>query len=142
MAEKEVKIITSDPTAYPEFRAGDTIRVHYKIIEGDKARIQPYEGIVIARKGSGASKSFTVRRIGADNIAVERIFPLFSPNIEKIELVKTGDVRRAKLYYLREKKGREAMRIKEGKTRAEKGVSVPTSEPVVTEETSESQPEE
>ena len=118
MAEKEVKLITSDASVYPEFRAGDTIRVHYKIIEGDKSRIQPYEGIVISRKGAGASKSFTVRRIGADNVAVERIFPLFSPNIEKIELVKTGDVRRAKLYYLREKKGREAMRIKEGKSRA------------------------
>ncbi|NMB69859.1 50S ribosomal protein L19 [candidate division WWE3 bacterium] len=128
MAEKEVKLITSDPSTYPDFRAGDTVRVHYKIIEGDKARIQPYEGIVLSRKGSGTSKSFTVRRIGADNVAVERIFPLFSPNIEKIELVKTGDVRRAKLYYLREKKGREAMRIKEGK------VKVSSTKEVVAEE--------
>lgn len=131
MAEKEVKLITSDPSKYPEFRAGDTVRVHYKIIEGDKARIQPYEGIVLSRKGSGSSKSFTVRRIGADNVAVERIFPLFSPNIEKIELVKTGDVRRAKLYYLREKKGREAMRIKEGK------VKVPSTSGAVVEESVE-----
>jgi large subunit ribosomal protein L19 len=139
MAEKEVKLITSDPSTYPEFRAGDTVRVHYKIIEGDKARIQPYEGIVIARKGAGSSKSFTVRRIGADNIAVERIFPLYSPNIEKIELVKTGDVRRAKLYYLREKKGREAMRIKEGKVKVSSTKEVVAEESV---ETTEETPQE
>lgn len=97
----------------PEFRSGDTVRVHYKIIEGNKTRIQPYEGIVIARKGKGMSKTFTVRKIGADNVGVERIFPLFSPNIEKIEVKKRGKVRRAKLYYLREKQGKEAMRIRE-----------------------------
>ncbi len=100
-------------TKTPEFRAGDTVRIHYKIIEGGKVRIQPYEGIVISRKGEGVSKTFTVRRIGADNIGVERIFPLYSPNIEKIEVKKRGKVRRAKLYYLRAKKGREAMRIKD-----------------------------
>ncbi len=122
MAEKELKVIQSDDTNYPEFRSGDTIRVHYKIVEGDKTRVQPYEGIVLARKGAGSSKSFTVRRIGADNVAIERIFPLFSPNIEKIELIKVGDVRKSKLYYLREKKGREAMRIKEGKARTSKTV--------------------
>ncbi len=118
-ADKKVKI--------PEFRAGDTIKIHYKIIEGDKTRIQPFEGIVIARKGKDVSKTFTVRRIGADGIGVERIFPLFSPNISKIEIKRKGKVRRAKLYYLRDKKGRAAVRVKErvavkgkAKTEAEK----------------------
>lgn len=97
----------------PDFGPGDTICVHYKIREGEKTRIQPYEGIVIARKGSGISKTFTVRKIGANNIGVERIFPLYSPNITKLIVVKHGKVRRAKLYYLREKVGREATRIKE-----------------------------
>ena len=99
----------------PEFRAGDTVKVHYKIIEGGKTRIQPFEGIVIAKKGQADSKTFTVRRMGADGIGVERIFPLLSPNIDKIDVVKLGKVRRAKLYYLRDKIGREAMRIKERK---------------------------
>ncbi len=100
----------------PEFRTGDTIRILYKIIEGDKTRLQPFEGIVIAMKGAGISKTFTVRRIGADNVGVERIFPLFSPNITKIEVKKRGKVRRSKLYYLRNKVGRAAFRIKEKKT--------------------------
>ncbi len=97
----------------PEFRAGDTVRVIYKIIEGDKTREQPYEGIVIARNGKGLSKTFTVRRIGADGIGVERIFPLYSPNIVSLNVTKRGKVRRAKLYYIRGKKGREATRVKE-----------------------------
>lgn len=96
-----------------EFNPGDTVKVSYRIIEGNKTRTQPYIGIVIAKKGKGVSKTFTVRRIGADNIGVERIFALHSPNIEDIEVVKRGKVRRAKLYYLRDKKGRAAMRIKE-----------------------------
>ena len=100
-------------TDLPEFRVGDTVKVSYKIIEGDKVRTQPYQGIVIAVKGSGISKTFTVRKIGADGIGVERIFPLQSPNIEKIKLVKSGKVRRAKLYYLRGRVGRKATRIKE-----------------------------
>ena len=94
------------------FNVGDTIRVHYKIIEGEKSRIQPYEGIVIAKKGVGMSKTFMVRRIGADNIGVERIFPLFSPNIDKIEIVSEGKVRRAKLYYLRGRIGKAATKVK------------------------------
>jgi len=98
----------------PDFRAGDVVRVSYKIIEGGKTRIQPYEGIVISKRGADeASKTFTVRRVGVDGIGVERIFPLSSPNIEKIKLVKRGKVRRAKLYYLRGKKGREATKVKE-----------------------------
>ncbi|NMC35074.1 MAG: 50S ribosomal protein L19 [Veillonellaceae bacterium] len=97
----------------PEFRSGDTVRVHYKIIEGDKTRIQPYEGVVISRRGEGVSKTFTVRKIGADGIGVERIFPLLSPNIEKIDVVKLGKSRRAKLFYLRGKVGKEALKVKE-----------------------------
>lgn len=94
------------------FNPGDTIKVHYKIVEGDKSRVQPFEGIVISKKGVGASKTFTVRRIGADNVGVERIFPLFSPNIEKIEVISFGKVRRAKLYYLRNRIGKAATKVK------------------------------
>ncbi len=97
----------------PDFGVGDTIRVSYKIIEGDKVRTQPYQGIVIAKKGSGVSKTFTVRKIGADSIGVERIFPFLSPNIEKVKVIKKGKVRRAKLYYLRDRIGRKATKIKE-----------------------------
>ncbi|MBU1132949.1 50S ribosomal protein L19 [Patescibacteria group bacterium] len=99
----------------PDFRVGDTVKLSYRIIEGEKTRIQPFQGIVISKKGEGISKTFTVRRIGADKVGVERIIPLYSPNIEKLEVTKKGKVRRAKLYYLRDKKGREAMRIKERK---------------------------
>lgn len=99
-----------------EFKSGDTVRVYYKITEGNKTRIQPYDGIVISMKGEGNSKTFTVRKIGADNVGVERIFPLYSPNIENIEVLKKGKVRRAKLYYLREKVGRAATRVKELKS--------------------------
>ena len=95
------------------FNVGDTIRVHYKIIEGDKSRVQPYEGIVISKRGVGMSKTFMVRRIGADNIGVERIFPLYSPNIDKIEIVSEGKVRRAKLYYLRGRVGKAASKVKQ-----------------------------
>lgn len=97
------------------FRVGDTVKVHYRIKEGEKTRIQPYEGIVISKKGEGISKTFIVRKIGVDGIGVERIFPLYTPNIEKLDVTKKGKVRRAKLYYLRDKKGREAVRIKERK---------------------------
>jgi large subunit ribosomal protein L19 len=97
----------------PDFRAGDTVTVHYKIIEGDKVRTQPFTGIVISKRGEGVSKTFTVRRIGADGIGVERIFPLASPNIEKLVVERTGKVRRAKLYYLRGKVGRQATKVKE-----------------------------
>ncbi|OGC52361.1 50S ribosomal protein L19 [candidate division WWE3 bacterium RIFCSPHIGHO2_01_FULL_43_9] len=97
----------------PEFRAGDTVTVHYRIIEGDKVRTQPFEGIVIAKRGEGVSKTFTVRKIGADGVGVERIFPLFSPNIERLVVERTGKVRRAKLYYLRGKVGKQATKVKE-----------------------------
>lgn len=104
---------TAQNSKIPEFRAGDTVTVHYKIIEGDKVRTQPFTGIVISKRGEGMSKTFTVRRIGADGVGVERIFPLASPNIEKLVVEKTGKVRRAKLYYLRGKVGRQATKVKE-----------------------------
>jgi len=95
-----------------DFITGDTVKIFYKIIEGGKSRVQPFEGIVISKKGTGVSKTFTVRRIGADSIGVERIFPLYSPNIDKIEIVSYGKVRRAKLYYLRERVGKAATKVK------------------------------
>ena len=94
-----------------EFKIGDTVKVFYKVVEGDKERIQVYEGVVIARKHSGIAENFTVRRISS-GIGVERTFPLHSPRIDKIEVVRSGRVRRAKLYYLRGRKGRSA-RLKE-----------------------------
>ena len=94
-----------------EFRSGDTVRVNVKIREGDKSRIQVFEGVVIAIKRNGLSSTFTVRKVSV-GYGVERIFPLYSPTIQTIEVIKRGRVRRAKLYYLRERKGKAA-RIKE-----------------------------
>jgi large subunit ribosomal protein L19 len=98
----------------PDFKAGDTVRVHLRVREGDKERIQIFEGVVIKRKNNGLSSTFTVRKISF-GIGVERILPLHSPFIEKIEVKKIGRVRRAKLYYLRALKGKKA-RIKEKRT--------------------------
>lgn len=98
----------------PAFRPGDTVRVHVKVVEGDKERLQPYEGVVIARRGSGIRETFMVRKISF-GVGVERIFPIHSPSLSKIEVIKRGDVNRAKLYYLRGKKGKDA-KVKE-KTR-------------------------
>ena len=98
---------------YPAFKVGDTVKVHYKIVEGEKERIQPFEGVVIRMKGSGPNKTFTVRK-ESYGVGIERIFPYYSPNIERIEVVKYGKVRRAKLYFLRKYKGKEAIgKIKE-----------------------------
>ena len=97
-------------TDIPAFNSGDHVRVHVRVIEGDKERIQPFEGDVISVRGSGVSKTFTVRKISS-GVGVERIFPLYSPKIAKIELLKQGDVRRAKLFYLRNLSGKAA-RIK------------------------------
>ncbi len=97
--------------AVPPFSSGDTLRVHVKIKEGDKERIQVFQGTVIGRRGSGTGETFTVRKISS-GIGVERVFPLHSPNVAKIEKVRSGKVRRAKLYYLRELTGKSA-RIKE-----------------------------
>ncbi len=95
----------------PVFKAGDTVNVHVKVIEGDKERIQVFQGVVINRKGSGVNEMFTVRKI-SNGVGVERIFPLHSPNIAKIETLRIGKVRRAKLYYLRSLRGKAA-RIEE-----------------------------
>ncbi len=96
---------------HPKFKAGDNITVNYKIVEGGKERIQSFRGDVIKLQGNGATASFTVRKI-SDGVGVERLFPILSPNIDSILLNKTGKVRRAKLYYLRERSGKSA-RIKE-----------------------------
>lgn len=101
----------------PAFRAGDTVRVHTKIQEGDKERIQIFEGVVIARRGSDINSTFTVRKVSY-GIGVERIFPLHSPMVDRIDVKQRGRVRRAKLYYLRELAGRAA-RIEEQKKDAE-----------------------
>jgi large subunit ribosomal protein L19 len=98
-------------TDLPEFRPGDTIKVHVRVVEGNKERIQVFQGVVIARRGGGTRESFTVRKISG-GVGVERIFPFHSPIIERIEVVRRGRVRRAKLYYLRNLRGRAA-RIEE-----------------------------
>ncbi len=95
----------------PEFRPGDTVKVHVRVVEGNKERIQIFQGVVIARRGGGTRESFTVRKISG-SVGVERIFPLHSPVIDKIEVMRLGRVRRAKLYYLRNLRGRAA-RIEE-----------------------------
>ena len=107
-------------TDIPPFRSGDTLRVNVRVKEGDKERIQAFEGVCIARRGSGVSETFTVRKI-SNGVGVERIFPVHSPMIGDIQVVRRGRVRRAKLYYLRNLTGK-ATRIKEKKVR----VTVPT----------------
>ena len=99
----------------PRFKAGDTVRVHFQVIEGQRRRVQVFEGIVIKRQGSGVRETFTVRK-QSFGVGVERTFPLHSPKIEKIDLVAVGDVRRAKLYYLRGKVGKKA-RVREKQQR-------------------------
>lgn len=96
----------------PDFRAGDTVRVHVKVTEGNRTRIQVFEGDVIARRGGGIRESFTVRKISFNAVGVERTFPLHAPVIDRIEVLRRGKVRRAKLYYLRDRVGKKA-KIKE-----------------------------
>ena len=91
----------------PEFHSGDTLDVHVKVVEGDKERIQVFQGVVINRRGAGVSETFTIRKI-SNGVGVERIFPVHSPNIAKIERLREGNVRRAKLYYLRKLRGKAA----------------------------------
>ena len=93
--------------SFPEFNPGDTVKIHLKVKEGEKERIQIYEGVCIAKKNAGINSSFTVRKISYGE-GIERVLPLHSPQIEKIELVKSGDVRRSKLYYLRGRSGKSA----------------------------------
>ncbi|MBU1702162.1 MAG: 50S ribosomal protein L19 [Candidatus Eisenbacteria bacterium] len=104
----EAKQIRED---VPEFIPGDTVRVHVKVVEGDKERVQIFQGVVIAKQGPGSRETFTVRKISG-GIGVERVFPIHSPNLAKIEVTRRGRVRRAKLYYLRHKSGKQA-RIRE-----------------------------
>ena len=108
IAELEQAQIRSD---IPEFRPGDTLKVHVRVVEGTRSRIQVFQGIVIRRQGGGARETFTVRKISY-SVGVERTFPVHSPSLDRIELVSRGRVRRAKLYYLRSLRGKRA-RIKE-----------------------------
>lgn len=112
-----IKLVEAENAArraeLPEFSAGDTLNVHVKIREGNKERIQVFQGTVIQRRNSGAGETFTVRKI-SNGVGVERIFPLLSPNIDKIEVLRKGRVRRARLFYLRGKHGRAA-KVKEAK---------------------------
>jgi len=108
IAQLEAEQIAALGKTIPDFKAGDTVRVGYKVTEGTRSRVQNYEGVVIARKGgSTIAASFTVRKISFGE-GVERVFPLYSTNIDAIEVVRRGRVRRAKLYYLRERRGKKA----------------------------------
>jgi large subunit ribosomal protein L19 len=102
----------------PDFEPGDTVLVNVKVVEGDKSRVQAYEGVCIARAGRGLNKSFTVRKISYGE-GVERVFPLYSPMIDSIKLVRRGKVRRAKLYYLRARRGKSARIVERGERRGE-----------------------
>ncbi len=110
--ELSTSVLDLKPNAnIPEFGPGDSVRVHAKIVEGNRERTQVFEGVVIRRRNSGSSSNFTVRRVAHD-VGVERTFPIHSPRVEKVEVTRRGKVRRAKLYYLRGRTGRAA-RIKE-----------------------------
>jgi large subunit ribosomal protein L19 len=106
---------TAKRSDVPDFRPGDTLKVHVRVTEGSRSRIQVFQGVVIRRQGGGARETFTVRKVSY-SVGVERTFPLNSPSIDKIEVVTRGDVRRAKLYYLRDLRGKAA-RIKEKRDR-------------------------
>jgi len=106
LEQEEISKLTAEREV-PEFGAGDTLRVHVKVFEGTRERIQVFEGVCIARKNSGLNSAFTVRKISYGE-GVERVFPLYSPRIEQIEVMRRGAVRRAKLYYLRELRGKKA----------------------------------
>lgn len=108
---KEITKEVSNVNELPSFKAGDTVTVHYKIREGNKERIQQFQGVVIQRKGSGSTETFTVRKVSS-GIGVERIFPISSPFIDKMDVNKVGVVRRARIFYLRSRRGKAA-RIKE-----------------------------
>ena len=107
MLEAETVAALSEGKKIPEFRAGDTLRVGVKVVEGDRSRVQMYEGVCIARANKGVNSNFTVRKISFGE-GVERVFPLYSPIIDSIEVVRRGAVRRAKLYYLRGRRGKSA----------------------------------
>jgi large subunit ribosomal protein L19 len=106
LEKEQMEKLTSSKTI-PDFAPGDTVKVNVKVVEGTRERLQAYEGVVIARKNDGLNSSFTVRKISYGE-GVERIFPLYSPNVAEIEVIRRGDVRRAKLYYLRDRRGKSA----------------------------------
>ena len=106
LEQEQVAKLTASKSI-PDFSPGDTVKVNVKVVEGSRERLQAYEGVVIARKNAGLNSSFTVRKISYGE-GVERIFPLYSPNVAEIEVVRRGDVRRAKLYYLRDRRGKSA----------------------------------
>ena len=120
MLEAETVAALSEGKNIPEFRAGDTLRVGVKVVEGDRSRVQMYEGVCIARANKGVNSNFTVRKISFGE-GVERVFPLYSPAIDSIEVVRRGAVRRAKLYYLRGRRGKSARIAERRDTRPEKG---------------------
>jgi large subunit ribosomal protein L19 len=115
--------------ALPTFRVGDTVRVHYRITEGDKQRIQVFQGVVIRQSGGGLGRTFAVRKVSA-GVGVERIFPAASPNIDKLEIVSSGRVRRARLYYLRELQGKKARlrAVRTEDTSGQRASAAPTAE--------------
>ena len=121
-AEEKARLI--DKRAIPDFQPGDTLRVMVKIKEGERERIQAFEGVCIARAGGGVNENFTVRKISFGE-GVERVFPILSPNIDSIEVKRRGVVRRAKLYYLRDRRGKSARIAEKQTVRAPKGVVVP-----------------
>ncbi len=106
-AAQIAKLTGANANAIPDFAPGDTVRVNVRVVEGTRERIQAYEGLVVARKNAGLNSSFTVRKISLGE-GVERVFPLYSPRLESIKLVRRGEVRRAKLYYLRDRRGKSA----------------------------------
>ena len=127
----------------PQFKAGDTVRVHFKVIEGQRQRIQVFEGIVLKRQGAGARETFTVRK-QSFGVGVERTFPLHTPKIEKIEVAAVGDVNRAKLYYLRGKVGKKARirELRQDVVRAPKGPAAQPAAEVAESDVSAKTPEE
>ena len=125
---KKVEDIMIGKKEVPDFKAGDTVTVYYKIIEGAKERIQQFQGVVLQRKGTGATKTFTVRKI-SNGVGVERIFPLYSPKIDKIILDKKGVVRRARIFYLRDISGKKA-RIEEKRDLVKEDNGIETPKPV------------
>lgn len=134
---EKINLVTSPQirTDLPVFHPGDTVSVHVKVIEGDKERIQQFQGIVIGIRGSGISRTFRVRKI-SNGVGVERIFPIHSPSIAKIEKVREGKVRRAKLYYLRKLTGKSATKVKE-KVQTDVLIADENSNPETTSETAE-----
>ena len=123
IAQLEAEQIAKLGKEIPTFAPGDTLNVNVKVKEGDRSRVQAYEGVCIARSGGGLNESFTVRKISYGE-GVERVFPVFSPNIESIKVVRRGAVRRAKLYYLRDRRGKSARIAEKAETAAEKAVRV------------------